>query len=144
MKRIIILVTIFAFCLCGCSKKIYTWEFSQNISNVKEIKIIDIKDFKDEYEFSVIKEIDIDLLDELYSDITTLKMKKYVPFSLSAPGGLCFLIMFENGEYDIVAERESKSYRYDEEEGRIKAAYNSWLYCDEAEFEALINKYLEM
>lgn len=145
MRKIIILLITLVLCLTSCtfSSKTYTWEFAQDASNVKEIKIIEVYTNEEEYDFTVIKELDIELVDELYSDIKCLKMKKYGP-SLSAPGGLCFLIMFENGEYDIVALKESKSYKYNEEYDKIMAAYNSWLLCcNQEEFDALINKYLD-
>ena len=65
-------------------------------------------------------------------------MKRYGP-NLSSPSGKCFLIVFENGEYDIISQKESKHFKYNDED---ILAYNSWLYCNENEFNELINKYL--
>lgn len=142
MRKIIILLITLVLCLTSCtfSSKTYTWEFAQDISCVAEIKIIDATS---EYSYSVIQDIDIELADELYNDIKSLEMKRYGT-NLSKPYGLCFLVVFENGEYDIVALKESKSYKYNEEYDKIMAAYNSWLLCcNQEDFDALINKYLD-
>ena len=78
------------------------------------------------------------LADEIYNDITKLTMKRYGT-NLSAPFGKCFLIVFKNGEYDIISLKESKHFKYVDEE---IIGYNSWLCCEKSEFDELINKYL--
>ena len=40
---------------------------------------------------------------------------------------------------DIISQKESKHFKYNGEE---ILAYNSWLYCNENEFNEVINKYL--
>lgn len=65
-------------------------------------------------------------------------MRKYGT-NLSSPLGKSFLIVFNNGEYDIISQKESKHFRYND--GEI-LGYNSWLYCEKSEFDMLINKYL--
>ena len=143
MKKIGLLIISFVLLLTGCNSKTYTWEFERDVSDVVEIKIIEVLETKDEYNFCVIKELDIELADELYFDIKNLKLEKYWG-ALSAPGGLCFLIMFDNGEYDIFAKKAPSRYRYYEEYGKI-SAHSSWLICcDMEDFNELINKYLEM
>jgi len=140
MKKAVVLIIALVLCLTGCfTYGSYTWEFEQDASNVKEIKIIDATS---EYSYSVIQDIDVELADELYNDITSLEMKRYGT-NLSHPNNLCFLVVFENGEYDIVSSREPKHCRYNEEFDKIMP-HNSWLCCDQEEFDALINKYLEM
>lgn len=121
--------------LVGCNDKIYYWEFTFDYDHVEEIKIIEAS-ASDEY--SVVKELDIKLADQLYTDIKSLEMRRYGT-NLSHPSGLCFLIVFDNGEYDIIARKESKHYRYD---GDKILGYNSWLRCDETQFDILINKYM--
>ena len=68
-------------------------------------------------------------------------MKKYGT-NLKTPSGYCFLIVFENGDYDVISKNESKHFRYDLASKQIKG-YNSWLRCSEpALFDKLIDKYL--
>ena len=88
--------------------------------------------------FIVMLVLSIALSKEFYNDIVNIEMKRYGP-NLSSPSGKCFLIVFENGEYDIISQKESKHFKYNGEE---ILAYNSWLYCNENEFNELINKYL--
>ena len=75
---------------------------------------------------------------EIYEDIKLLDMAKYGP-NLATPWGICVLIVFNNGEYDVIARRESCHYRYNED--GIISPYNSWLECDDTQYDALINKY---
>lgn len=143
---IIFLVVIFISAISMCEKKTYYWDFEYEADDIKEIKIIEILD--SDREFSVIKEIDMECLDELISDIKSLEYKRYGT-NLSHPFDKCFLIVFEDGNYDIISKIEPKHYRYNY--GKYKyyeydelVPYNSWLKCrDYNQFDALINKYLE-
>ena len=135
MKKLPILV-ILILCLFGCQNAIYYWEFEYSCDQIKEIKIVNIVD---ESDFSVIKEIDLNLAADIYEDISKLEMQRYGT-NLSSPSGKCFMIVFLNGEYDIISQKESKHFKHVDSD---TIGYNSWLYCDESEFEALINKYLD-
>jgi len=142
---IIFLVVIFISAISMCEKKTYYWDFEYEAVDIKEIKIVEAVGY---LEFSVIKEIKIEYANELYSEIASLEMKKYGT-NLFHPFDKCFLIVFENGEYDIISKKESQHYRYNY--GNYKyyeydelVPYNSWLECrDYDQFDALINKYLE-
>ena len=135
---IIFLVVIFISAISMCEKKTYYWDFEYEADDIKEIKIIEILD--SDYEFSVIKEIDMECLDELISDIKSLEYKRYGT-NLFHPFDKCFLIVFEDGNYDIISKIEPKHYKYSD--GRL-IGYNSWRECrDYNQFDALINKYLE-
>lgn len=135
MKKFIALSFIIIFVFSGCSNDAYSWKFSYEYNYVQEIKIIEVHD---EFNYSVVKAIDLELIDELYADISNLKMKRYGA-NLSSPSGLCFLILFKSGEYDIISQKESKHYKFDEDKLR---AYNSWLCCDDVQFKELVEKYL--
>ncbi len=132
---------VLIFCLClsfilaNCGRKVYHWDFNYDYDKIKEIKIIEMVG---EVEFNVIKEIDLDLSKELYEDILNLDMHRYGT-NLCELMGRCFLIVFDNGEYDIISQKEPKHFKYN---GANIEAYNSWLYSSEEEFEALLNKYL--
>ena len=138
MKKVcfIFIITI-ALLFTGCNDDtIYYWEFEYEVKDVIDIKIIDAES---SYDYSVVKELDVSVAPELYSDIEDLPMKSY-GYNLSHPFDLCFLIVFKSGEYDIIAREESKRHRYN---GERMVGYNSWLCCcDETEFDALIEKYM--
>lgn len=121
--------------LVGCDNKIYYWEFAQSYPDVKELKIIEAED---EYNYEVVKNLDVHLVEELYEDIENLDAKRYGT-NLSNPYGKCFLIVFNNGESDIISKIEPKHIRYKDDK---LMAYNSWLKYDSEQFDELINKYL--
>ena len=58
--------------------------------------------------------------------------------NLADPYGKCFMIVFENGNYDILSQTEPKHFRYN---GAKLMSYNSWLRCDKTQFEELMQKY---
>ena len=135
MKKIrLLLILVFVICLLGCQSAIYYWEFDYDYNQINEIKIIDVLD---EFNYKEIKEIDIYLAKEIYDSIKEMKMKRYGT-TLFTPSGFSFLIVFNTGEYDIISKKESKHYKYKNSD---ILAHNSWLCCDESEFERLINKY---
>ena len=144
MKKFILFIVI---CLCifaliGCkNEKTYYWEFEQNSSQVAEIKIIVTPNGEhfDTSTYKVVKEIDASYADEMYDDVNSITMTRYHG-SLGAPGGLCILINFYNGEFDVISIRESKHYKYDEN-GNI-VGYNSWLASDNDDFYSVITKYI--
>ena len=139
MLRIKFILLFILICLMlslvGCSNNIYHWEFNYSYEEVVQIKIIEMID---DIDYREIQEIDLSLSEAIYNDIMNIEMKRYGP-NLSSPSGKCFLIVFENGEYDIISQKESKHFKYNDED---ILAYNSWLYCNENEFNELINKYL--
>ena len=134
MKKIFLLL-IFILSLVGCDNNVYYWEFNYSYEEIVQIKIIEMIDG---FDYREIQEIDLSLSEQIYNDIMNIEMKKYGT-NLSSPSGKCFLIVFENGEYDIISQRESKHFKY---KGEDILAYNSWLYCNENEFNEVINKYL--
>ena len=134
MKRILSLILIVLLFLCGCDNKIYYWTFEYDISNVKEIYIVETDGG---YRCEILKELSDELFEPLCQEISDLEMKRYGP-SLYDLHGKCFMVVFENGNYDIISQTESKRFRYDE----VKLmSYNSWLQCDETQFEKLMQKY---
>jgi len=148
-KIIILIVTIvsviltlsiaFSICYINIFSKTYHWQFELDLDHIEQIRIIDVKN-DDIDNSTVLKEIDPAQRDELCSEIEDLNMKRYGP-SLSHPNGKCIFIVFDDGSYDVIAQEESKHFKYDEKYDRI-VGYNSWYYCDEDEFDALIYKYL--
>lgn len=130
----VVLLVSMMLALSGCNNRTYHWEFEYDVNRIKEIKIVEAQD---EFNYVTVKEIDSEYISELYFEIKNLEMKRYGS-NLSAPHGMCFLILFDNGEYDIIAKKESKHFKY--RNGEI-TAYNSWLCCDKNQFELLIDKY---
>ena len=139
MKKIcvLILLSTFVFCLAGCNNKIYYWEFNYDYTEIREIKLIEIVK-SDPLEYEIIKEIDLELAEKICDEISSLEMKRYGP-NLSSHCGKCFLIVFTNGEFDLITQKEPSHFKFRDS---TLEGYNSWLCFDEYEFTSLINKYL--
>ena len=138
----ILLISLITFFAASETKH---WEFDKDCSEVTEIKIVDLdtaENYYDHENYVVIKELDIGLIEDLCYDIENFEMHGYGP-NLASPYGKCFFIGYSNGEFDLISAKEPKRFRYSDEYGEI-LAYNSWMSSDESEFEALINKYLNM
>ncbi len=137
MKKLFLSISlIFCIIFSGCNYgEIKHWEFNYGYEKITQIKIIEITQGSN---YREIEEISISFAEELYNDITNLEMKNYGP-NLGSPSGLCFLIVFESGEYDIISRKEPRHFKY--RDGYIQA-HNSWLQCDENELYDLIAKYL--
>ena len=119
MKKIFLLL-IFILSLVGCNNNVYYWEFNYSYEEVVQIKIIEMID---DLDYREIQEIDLSLSEQIYNDIMNIEMKRYGT-NLSSPSGKCFLIVFANGDYDIISQTESKHFKYN---GEDILAYNSWL-----------------
>ena len=52
------------------------------------------------------------------------------------------MIKFKNGDFDLIASRESKHYQY-REDGTYDA-YSSWLVSNRDEFYPIITKYISI
>ena len=133
MKRYSILFLMVACVLSGCSREAF-WEFQYGPERVSKIKLVDMID---DIQYSIIEEIDVSCAGQLFSDINKLDWERYGP-NLSTPRDICFLIVYDSGEYDVVSFYEPKHYRF--ENGDL-FAYNSWLRCDYDDFQKLLNQY---
>lgn len=100
MKKIFLLL-IFILSLVGCNNNVYYWEFNYSYEEVDQIKIVEMID---DLDYREIQEIDLSLSEQIYNDIMNIEMKRYGT-NLSSPSGKCFLIVFENGEYDIYPKK---------------------------------------
>ena len=121
MKKImsLVLICLFTFALFSCevdeSKKTYHWEFEKDYTQVTEIKVViptDIENF-DINTCKVIKEIDLSCAYDLMDDIEWMTMRRQAD-NANQPPKLCVLIMFDNGEYDVIARKGSSHYKYDD------------------------------
>lgn len=153
MKKFSILILVILLTFVSCQHKPRYWTFEKDCSEVTEIKIVDLEqsggDHNDYENYVVIKELDIAFVEELYDDIEKIEMKEYGP-TLDAPGGKCFMIVFSNGEFDLISYTEPKHFKYDYSGDKSSPFYgtlqpfNSWLRCDKESFYNLIDKYLNM
>ena len=135
MKKCIALFVIVACIFSGCRiGKEGTWEFQYGTERVTEIKLVQTKSG---YSYSVLKELDVSRAAEIYSDIANLPWK-YYGTNLSHPRGVCFLIMFDTGEYDLISYIEPRHNRL--KDGKV-GPYNYWLRCDQEAFESILSKY---
>ena len=123
------------------------WEFEKDISEVEDISVIEISESNGQGEWgeglkgTVLKKIDPSNYDDVFETIENVEMYSYY-IGLSHPSGIGILIRFNNGDYDIISNREPRHYRYSEEYDEI-LAYNSHLTCNDEQFEAMVNKFLE-
>lgn len=139
MKRFLIILFCVVMLCSGCKDNtIYHWEFEKDASCVTKIEIVEAKNA---YRYTVIKELDLDTIEQLYDDVANLEMTRYGG-SLKHPTRKCFVITFENGEYDIISAIESKHVRYNED-GRF-VGRNSRFICNAEQFDALIEKYMNL
>ena len=133
MKKICLLFVLLFIQSCRGEEH---WHFNYGYEEIRQIKIVDVKDD----EWIDLKELNIELAKAVYDDIKNITMRPYGP-NLSSPSGKCFLIVFVNGDYDLISQREPKHCK----SGKgLSRGDNSWLYCNEDEFNALINKYLSI
>ena len=157
MKYILIiekcfLLSLLLLTLVGCDNNVYHWEFRYDYEQIMEIKIIEFDDdvlFDDsniveisEFKYKFIKNVDCKLFKEITDGITGLEMKKdyrYV-FNYPFPYGVCFLIVYHSGEYEVISQDGPAVFIRNDESKMCH--YFSRLCFDENEFSDLINKYL--
>lgn len=149
MKKFSILLLVILLTFVSCKQTPQYWKFEKDSTEVTEIKIVDLSQSGLLYNpdnYVIIKSLDLTMVDQLYDDIENLKMRHYGT-NLNTPRGKCFMIVFANGEFDLISVVESKHFRYDYRDknssyyGTLQA-FNSWLKCNEEQFNDLINKYL--
>ena len=123
------------------------WEFEKDISEVEDISVIEITESSGQGKWgeglkgTVLKKIDPSNYDDVFETIKNVEMYSYY-IGLSHPSGRGILIRFKNGDYDIISSIEPRHYRYSKEYDKI-LAYNSHLTCNDEQFEAMVNKFLE-
>ena len=132
----IIAIAVFMFIPHSCYKTVYYWEFEYDYSQVAEISIVEANGPRN---YEVFKNLDLTLSKELMEKIEAIEFKKYGsnPYTVS---GLCFLIEYQNGDYDIISHKEPMHCKLID--GEIEACF-SWYRCDEESFNELINEYVD-
>ena len=147
MKRFYtILATLIACFLClgsfgGCDANVYYWEFDQEISNITSVSLVEIDPNGDGLTYSVVKNLNINLAQGLYDDIQCLEMTKY-GFNLKHPIDLSIVIVYANGEYEIISSVASTKFRYNSDEEL--RAHISWFEFNREEFDSLVEKYMSL
>ena len=124
----------------GCEKSIQYWIFEQESSNIVEISIVEVD--PESVNYDTLENIDIVYADDICEKISSIPMERYGT-NLKTQHGTGILILFQNGEYDLITMSEPKHYRYDE--NMKLQGYNSWLKCCNADdFNNLINYLQEL
>ena len=119
----------------GCERKVYYWKIAYDLDRVTSIQIVDAASGTN---YEVIKVLDAELIAEAYYDIEHLEMERYGP-NLKATRGICLVVTFDTGEYDIIAKNEPQHFIY---EGDELHSYITWLWCDQDDFDKLVEKYM--
>ena len=138
--KLLIAMILLTFTLTGCSMldgSDYKWDFDYEPKEIKSIQIVEMTEGSS-YNYTAIKEIDSSFYETICAEIKAIDWETYY-FKLSYPKGTCFLIVFNTGEYDIISY---EAPTHVEKKGGQRDFYYSWLCCDEEQFEAIINKYL--
>jgi hypothetical protein len=149
MKRIIssIIVLCLVVILSGCGDKtIYHWEFDQDYTCVKKIQIVYIPSYEspdlcDVESYIVVKNIDFSYFQTIYTEINQMKMEDNRD-PLGMPYNLSFLVVFENGELDIINDYACVSVKYNED--NELTLRTGLMTADKIEFEQIIIKYLTL
>lgn len=142
-KFFALLMAIFLFSLYGCNKT-YKWEFEKDLSEIKQISIINIDGRKSAYEIvniPAIKVVDNSKHEEFYNQIQNIKMTKKIKMELEYPRNYCFLIDYGNNSYCVLSEIGSGYIDYDEEYGVLSFGCGK-LDFEKGTFYALVDKYL--
>ncbi|MBR3875264.1 MAG: hypothetical protein IKJ25_00640 [Clostridia bacterium] len=149
MKRIIssIIVLCLVFAMTSCvDKTVYHWEFEQDYTSIKEIKVVYIPSYEssdlfDVDSYIVIKNINISYAQEIFIDVQNMKMEDNRD-PLGMPHDLSLLIVFENGELNIINNYACVSAKYNEDSKLT--LLTALLTADKIEFEQLIIKCLTL
>ena len=141
MRNIICIVLILLLTGCYSDSNVYHWEIYQVQSQIKGIYIVDAESPS---KYEIINEISLEKSEELIKDIKKLDYKTYGR-KRHTTSGMCFVIQFQNGEYDIISYHEPMHVVWqgpnkDYPEKELKPR-RSWLKCSKKEFDTLIEKY---
>ena len=117
---------------------VYNWQLAQDKSQITHLYVVDAK-FPSDYE--IIKEISLDKKDEFVDDIISIEYKKY-GWNPHTTNGLCFVIKYQNQDYDIISSYEPERVYYNDDTKKFSSTF-SWLECDDEVFQDLIAKYME-
>ena len=102
----IMAIVLLLFSMFGCGSKSHYWEPLYPVDHVKEIRIIDVNLIGDsvdaEEDYTLIKDMDPTDFDSIFDDIQTIDYKQLGP-SPATPYGTSIMILYESGEYEIVA-----------------------------------------
>jgi len=146
MKKTItvLCIALFSLFISGCDDTIYHWEFQYDYTEVVGISIIEANgptNNEGPMEYDVLAQLDLSVAEVLMKDIENIEYKK-VAFNPADITGLCFLIEFDNGSYDIISFVEPMHFIYTADNDKING-YFSYFECDKEFFDAIINKYLQ-
>ena len=138
MKRFLILtIIILSLLLVSCVNTPRDWHFAKDLSEIAEIKIVnvDAEHYKELETYEVIKEIDLSLAEELCSDIDNIDAKRYT-FMREDTCGTCFLIVYAGGEYELISVAEPLHFTYQGEYNILRPNGSTMLKFDKAHFAA--------
>lgn len=137
-KIIVILFLLIGFLVIGgCQKtEIHTWEFKYDSSQVDYVQLVRFDQGSAE---EVVVEIEHSLIETMMNDLEALEMRQNGDAVVHH--GMCIIIMFNSGEYDIISQNNPKHYVNDS--GLLPGhAHATYLKCDKDAFKSLIQKYL--
>ena len=141
-KTIFVICLISTLFLVSCNNQVYQWEFKQDRYEIVGIYVVEAND---PYNFEIITEIPMEKTDEFIRDIENLEYKKY-GWNLHNTYGTCFVVKYQNEEYDIISWWEPMHLIWEDQENSYSnkklVATISWLKCNEKQFNELIEKYM--
>ncbi len=141
----ILMAVLIIFCASGCLP-VEKWEFSQSTDNIVAMRIINATekgvtgDIVANGFIEVIAEIKKEHFSEIIEDVYQIGYQKYIGDPYFECVGVGILIIYENGDYDILNEIASTRIKYNNGEWSRKIDFKVF----HNEFDDFINKWLEM
>lgn len=125
-----------ACCLLTACNKVYYWEVAQGVENIAKIEIYENYGVENQ---SLLCEIASEYYEEIIKDIQAMPAHRYFG-DPTHPFGKVIKIVFADGTYDEISEREPRHII--EPEYGYGHAKISWLFYNKAEYNQLIEKWL--
>ena len=129
--------------LMGCNLSV-NYSFLQDMSNIDNIKIVEVGDLKKDEKIPEIKVIVVIEDQRAFLDeFVELECQKL----FDDPTGVCvgdtaIKIEYKNGDYELISENGQAEYCYSEYyEGMFYNQHTGWYYFDREEIQAFINKW---
>ena len=148
MKKAVLLLTVVLLMLSlfGCQAKTFYRELLHPVDEVKEIKIIELLGdhvYSDD-DYTLLKVVDVTDFAAVFEDIQTIEYElPAFPSGPATPYGTSILIVYENGEYEVISCTGPQQYKYSEEYEKL-LNHHSYYYCkNEEQYNQMIDKWLE-
>ena len=130
-KLLILIIAIVSLAFSGCISKPYT--FSETIDEIESVEIVSAEN---SCEFTVIKTLSEEEKSVFIEKIQQIEFGRYIIGDPMSVYGDAFKITYRGGDYEMICPLWSEYVKND-------ATYFRWRFCDEDDFNELLNSFLE-